>query len=568
MNAKQIIENLEQMKSVRTSLDSELEECAAFACPEKSDFSDSSFPYEKGKKKTNIIIDEISEANSILARGLFSNLSPPNTRWFMFEVKNDKLKKDMVVKDFFTTASAEIYSMLMNSNFAMEVNEGFEDIGWAGMINLYVDEDYEKVFKFRNLHISEYFIRENAEGKIDSVYREFPLTSRQAFEKFGNDNLNPKIIADAKSDSAERNSRKYTFIHAVEPNPLVQHDPETNKPLPNQKNRAFKSVYVCRETNSIIRESGYEYMPYNVARFEKKSNSIYGYSPARRVLRSAKLMNAIWHDTLKAGQRIVTPNPIIDINAYKRENTNSAFYTTPGKAHYYDAMGGKPPEFQPQPNGIPFGLELFDRIQRRINAAYFVDMFKMLQMLSEQDKRERTAFEIRQLVSEKQSMIIPVVARLLEEFFTPLLKKCFYIALKKNLFSIDVPFELNGYDIDVSFVSPLALATKGVEVNNFFEIVQSLLPFVEINPGILDYIDFDKATVKIIETAGVHPAFVRSEAEVSKMRKERAQAQQQQMAQQQMMELGKSQDMNKRPEQGSVGELAMGAMGGLANAKQ
>ncbi|MBN2643004.1 MAG: head-tail connector protein [Victivallales bacterium] len=564
MQADQIIRNLDKLKADRTELNAVLEQCAAFACPEKMgmylDHADSG----GDDRPRYIIIDEISEANSILSRGLFSNLCPPSLQWFSFSSNKKEYKESEAVKKFFSEAGVSLYNLLMKSSFTMEINEAFEDFGWAGTTNLYVERDPKRTFRFVNLHIGEYYVEENHYKQVDTVYREFKLTARQALQRFGNpgDKLPEKVLKDARDPDAAKSGRKYTFIHLVTPN-LDRTMDADGKYHPGNSNKAFKSVYVCREEKFTIRESGYDRNPYTVSRFEKKSQSIYGFSPAMRVLRTAKIENKVWASLLKAADKAIDPPVMLDAAAYGRGISPQFFYN-PKAVNLYDSTatgGGGKPEFQPVPANLPVGLEMFDRLDQHINRAYYTDMFQMIQQLNQDSGRQRTAYEIMNLVSEKNSMIIPVVGRILDEMFSPLLIKCFFLALEAGELG-KLPDELihaDELDLEVSYNSPLALAAKRAELNGFFESLDMLTPLANIKPEVLDYINFDKVTKKVLNNTGAHPDFIRSNAEVKKLREERAAQEQQAQEQLMMTELAKSQDLTRKIEPDS----AVSAIGGL-----
>jgi hypothetical protein len=91
-----------------------------------------------------------------------------------------------------------IYVLLVQALlFVEEGNEGFDIDG----------------IHFNTLHIAEYYIQENVNGKVDTLYRKYKLTARQAVQEFGEKNVGEKILTAAK----EKPDQKFNFIHAVEP---------------------------------------------------------------------------------------------------------------------------------------------------------------------------------------------------------------------------------------------------------------------------------------------------------------------------------------------------------------
>ena len=74
---------------------------------------------------------------------------------------------------------------------------------------------YQIPTEVRSIDRSEIYIAENHQGVVDTVFRKFQLTARQAVQRFGADTLPDKIVTDAE----ERPDTQHEFLHAVFPNP-------------------------------------------------------------------------------------------------------------------------------------------------------------------------------------------------------------------------------------------------------------------------------------------------------------------------------------------------------------
>jgi|GEM_PF-7047697 len=546
-----ICRTMDQMRSDRTALNQELEECAAMACPEKSGMLN--YQYADGNRDTapkirKFIIDKISDANSVMQRGLYSNLTPPGTQWFKTPCKKDLPLYDSL-KDWFNQSSITLFQLLAASNFNMEICETFEDYGWAGFVDLFTEPDPLTTFKFTNLHPLEFYCQENADHRIDTVYREFRLTARQVYEKFSgpDDHLPEKIVKDATSPEYQRQSTKYSIIHAVYPNLTRQRDADGN-PLPDNKNKAFKSVYVCRDPKFVLRESGYDENPHTVGRFEKKSTSIYGYSPCRRIRRTALTANKVWFTILAMGDKLVDPPMLADAAAYR--GLTPQLFQHPGAVNLYDGSNlnnRKPIDFLQIPSQLPYGLEIFDRLDAMVDRAYNVNFFQMLQQLYENAKTQHTAYEIMQMINERLSMMIPLIGPIVQELLQPVILKCWRIAFRAGRFGT-FPADakmLPNFDamLDISFDSPLAQAAKKAVVQGMMDSLNALSVLAPLDGNACyDWIDDDKAAQKILEIYGTSPEVLRTKSQVDTVRQQRQQAQQQQQQQQMALEIAKRQN--------------------------
>jgi len=553
ITADQIVRNMDQMRTERLELNRQLEECAALACPEKLGMLFDGGNKDSDRRPAKIIIDTVSEANSILARGLYSNLTPPGAQWFKISCRDKKLSEIEEVKTWFNKSSETLFMLLADSNFNMEICEAFEDLGWAGFVNMYVEPDAVRKFRFCNLHVSEFYCQENAQKEIDTVYREFKLTARQLVEMFGaeGDTIPKKIAELAASTDFAKQTQQFSVIHAVYPNRERQRDSNGN-PLPDNKNKAFRSIYVCRDEKAIIRESGYDDNPHTVARFEKKSKSIYGFSPCRRIRRTAMTMNKVWWTVLKMGDKLVDPPVMMDAAAYR--GLTPQFFQNPGAVNMYDssaAGGNGKPEFLQIPSQLPYGIEILNLLKNDIEKAYFVNLFQMLQQLYEQSKTQRTAYEVMQLVAEKMAMVIPVVGRLLEELLGPIILKCWRIAYRAGAFGQcpvvglnKEPLPADLLPVDVSFDSPLALAAKQAVSKGVMDGINALASVAQLDGGAcFDYIDTDKLAGMVLDIYAVSPDLIRSETKVQDIRKIRQEAAAQQQQQAMLLEAAKSQNL-------------------------
>tara|TARA_R110000764_G_scaffold68206_1_gene141549 strand:- start:628 stop:1089 length:462 start_codon:yes stop_codon:yes gene_type:complete len=128
----------------------------------------------------------------------------------------------------------------------------------------------------------------------------------------------------------------------------------------------------------------------------------------------------------------------------------------------------------------------------------------------------------------------PVLGRLQAELLQPLIDRSFALLLRAGLLP-EPPEELQGQNIDIEYVSPLAKAQKLTDLQAMLRGFEILLQVSEVAP-VTDYLDGDKMVQYLVETAGLPARIIRGANEVAQVRKEQAeQAQVQQQMQQEMM---------------------------------
>jgi len=128
----------------------------------------------------------------------------------------------------------------------------------------------------------------------------------------------------------------------------------------------------------------------------------------------------------------------------------------------------------------------------------------------------------------------PVLGRLQSELLEPLIIRVFNIMLRNKLF-LPAPDILQKQELNIEYVSPLALAQRGQELQS---IMRGLELFGSISQAlpVMDYVDEAGLVKKIIQVLGLPAKMVKSDAEVQQIRQERQAQQQQQLQMQQALQ--------------------------------
>jgi len=117
----------------------------------------------------------------------------------------------------------------------------------------------------------------------------------------------------------------------------------------------------------------------------------------------------------------------------------------------------------------------------------------------------------------------PVLGRLQAELLQPLISRSFALLLRNGLLPA-APEQLQGQDIDIEYVSPLAKAQKMTDLQSMLRGFEVLLQMQQVAP-VMDYLDDDKLVQYLVETTGIPARVVRSRSEVEQLRRQRAEAQ-------------------------------------------
>ena len=232
----------------------------------------------------------------------------------------------------------------------------------------------------------------------------------------------------------------------------------------------------------------------------------------------------------------------------------------PGGVNYVDVtQGGQgfTPAYQINPDIGSMAVEIRS-VEQRIQSAFFNDLF--LSILQE-DKR-MTATEVAERHDEKLLMLGPVLERLQAELLDVIIDRVFDIMLNLDLF-MPPPPEMSGMLLRPEYISTLAQAQKLVGTNAMNNLILTVTNMAQVNPEVVDKVDFDEMTDQYADILGTPPKVIRGDDEVEAIRAQRAQAQQAAVAQAQMdTAIGNAKAMSETPlGQGSVLDSVMEGLG-------
>ena len=380
---------------------------------------------------------------------------------------------------------------------------------------MYVDM-VDDVVRFNTRHLSEIFILENSFGQVDTVFRKFSFTARQAAQEWGVEKLHEKMAKSLK----ENPDTKYEFLHVVMPRKDAIKGGKIAQNLP------YASYHIDIENQHLIAEGGYHEMPYLIPRFEKLVGEVYGRSPAWNAMPDIKMLNAMSKANIKAAQKSVDPSLLL-----ADDGVMLPLRTTPGSIIYGGlAVDGKPKIAPLQTNiQLNIGLEMENQRREAIQKAFFIDQLNI------PNNDRMTATEIQAREQARFRLLGPTIGRLESEYLNPLIDRVFGLMLRANLLP-PVPQELAGQNVTVEYLSPLVKQQKAADSKAFIQTFSTAAQLLQIDPNVLDVFDLDKAIKGIAEDSGVPAKWLRSEEDLAQLKAQKEQAQQQaqemQMAQQ------------------------------------
>jgi hypothetical protein len=401
-----------------------------------------------------------------------------------------------------------------------------------GTACFYEEKGKKTPIVFRTFHIAGIYILTNSDGVVDTVFRTYEYSARQAVQEFGYENLGEKI--QNAFDSITHRDKKFKFIHLVEPR--AEYDAEKEDPV----NMPFASVYVSRDEKKIVSEGGYSEMPYQVDRFDKDALEDYGRSPTMKKLPDAKMAGSMKKTRIKGWQKMVDPPVLVP-----DDGTIWPLPTKPGGVVNY-RPGGEKPEYWEFKGNMAEMEQAVLSVQRDIQKGFFIDMFDPLI-----DRQNMTATEVMARVEQKMRFLTPIIGRLQSELFNPMIHRMIGILSRQKKLP-EMPPELSEQDFNVVYLGRLALAMKTLESEGLAQWLLNWSPLTEVS-NCLDNLATDIACRDDARNRGVPATWLEDEATRDKKRQDDADAIKQQALMEQLPELAKAAKAGgTKPDEGSI----------------
>lgn len=499
---KKLIEKMNFLKGERATWESHWQEIADYMHPRKNTIVSDLTPGQK--RNINVLDNTGMYSLELLAGQLHGLLTNPTGIWFGLTTGVLGIDQQDDVRVWLQKTAKDIHNVLNNSNFQTEVHELYLDECSFGTAAMYMEEDEKDVIRFSTKFIGEYYIDEDSKGRVNQIYRKWKWNAYQIVEKFGIENVGPKV-----QKAFEKNSEEiFQVAHAVYPVSMITAKPKTKM--------TYVSHYFLCDYAHDLEVGGYMEFPYVAPRWSKGTGEKYGRSPAMTALPEVKTINKMSETMIIAAQKVIDP-PI----QMPDEGFVMPIYTKPGGVNFYRA--GSNDRITPVFNDvrIDFGFEAMKEKRLRIREAFFIDQLML------QQGPQMTATEVLQRTEEKMRLLGPMLGRQQAEFLSPLIDRTFNIMLRRGLIdTAQIPEALQGRKVDVKYSSMIAKSQNITEAQSVMRLLDASMPFINLDNSVADNFDGDKAVVILGDVFQVPQAIIKTRKEVQQIRQARAEAQQ------------------------------------------
>jgi hypothetical protein len=453
--------------------------------------------------------------------GLMAGVTSPARPWFRLATTDPDMMKFRPVKEYMETVERMMRDIFAQSNLYQVLPNVYGELGTFGTACMIAMPNFNDVIRFFPITVGQYSLATNEDQNVDTMYREFRMTAKQAVERF-NGRVSQTIL---NAYNAGNLNTMFDFCHAIEPNGKAKSNAIFGTDLP------YASVYFEKGGNNefadLSRESGFGAFNVMAPRWETTGEDVYGYGCGYYGLGDNKQLQI---QEKRKGQAIDTMvRPPLKAPATMK---NTPIVGVPAGVTYYDSTSpsggdGISPLYEIRPAIQELSMDMA-RVEERISRAFYEDLFLML---AQSDRREITAREIDERVEEKLLMLGPAMESMHNELLNPLIANTYAEMVKADMLP-EPPEEIAGKPLKVEYISTMAQAQKMVGIGAIERWIGFVGNVAAIYPDARHKVDAVSAVDSVGEMLGVPQKLIRPDEDVKQiMSQEAAQAQAQQAMQ-------------------------------------
>ncbi len=512
--ASEVLHDHEALKNDRTAWERQWQQIADLMCPRRADFETK---YTAGLSRRAKIFDSTAvRALTRFSAGLHNLLTPAAAPWFILKPAIKQLEEDRGVQLWLeeVTRAMQMHFSSPKSNFHPAAYEYHTDLGAFGTGSMYIEDVPGLGPYYRSFPLAKTCYSVNKRGRIDSAYREYTYTAKALIENF-DANMLPESVFQKLEDG--KPFEKYDCVHVIKPwHALKLGGPLQLIPKP------FISVHVLKEKKQIIGIGGHDEFPYVVSRWAKNEDETYGRGPGGDALPDVLMCNEMEKTYLKALQKQVDPPLTLPDDGFLGQ-----IKTYPGAINIHRVGYSQKEVIGQLPMGDPrYADGKMAQVKDAINKAFYLDLIELPGPVApDGDVLRFTATEIATRQRDRLAIIGPIVARQESEFLSPLIERTFRVMARAGMLPPPPPV-MEDMNVQVSYVNPVSVAQRTLELNAIGQLIQFHMPLAQIDPSTIKRLNVSRISELSAEILNVPPSAVFSNEEMAAIQQQEQEAQQ------------------------------------------
>lgn len=562
------------LKTERSSFDFHWRDLADWTSPRRTRFW--SGDRNRGDQRNQKIINSTARFSArTLASGLHAGLTSPARPWMKLTTPDPQLAEFGPVKAWLHVVTQRMLTVFAQTNLYNMLPIVYGDMGLFGTAAMSVVQDSKDLFRCYAYPLGSFVFGQNERGVVSTFAREYQLSVRQVVEQFGLKANGRDIDWTRISKAIKALWDSGMYEAPVDLTWMVAPNEDYRRDNPLARFKKFSSCHFERgsaargvdDAPGFLRESGYDTFPIMGPRWDVTGEDTYGTaSPGMDALGDIKQLQLMERKKAQAIAKAVDP-PLVGPTQLRTQKTS----LLPGDITFYDGREGMnklAPIHEVRLEGLQFLIQDGERVEYRIQRAFYEDLFLMLARSDQQrGSQPITAREVEERHEEKLIALGPVLERTNDELLDPLVDRVYQLMDDAGLIP-EAPEQLAGVDLKVEYISILAQAQKLVGVVGLDRFLTSAGQMAQVfGADVLDKVNVDQAIDNYGEMLGVDPRLVRSTEDAQALRAQRQQAQQQAAQAAQAKDLSvaiKNAGSTKMEGDTALNRIVQGATGGAA----
>lgn len=499
LSADDVLKRHEKALTKKEDFRSLYDEAYEFALPQRNLYDGYYDGKTTGQKKMNRVFDSTAiNSTQRFANRMQSGIFPPQRKWCRLEpgadIPDDRKEEAQAALDVY---SDKLFATLKQSNFDIAIGEFLLDLSVGTAVMMVQPGDDINPLNF--IPVPQFLVsfEEGANGQVDNVYRRMRIKGESLMRQWPDavipEELQKKIDQKPTDD-----------LDLIEATVL------------DQKRGDYCYHVIHKESKTELVYKRMNESPWIVSRYAKVAGEIYGRGPLITALPDIKTLNKTLELLLKnaslaiAGVYTAADDGVLNPNTVK---------IIPGAIIPVARNGGPQGEsLKALPRAGDFNVSQIIMNDLRMS----IKRILLDESLPPDNMSARSATEVVERMKELSQNLGSAFGRLINETMIPLVTKILKVMDERGL--IDLPLKVNGLEIRVSAVAPLAMAQS-------MEDVQSVLQYAQIvqqaGPQAQMTIKMDAMMDYIAEKLGIPQKIRNTQEERAMMTQQMAQAAQQ-----------------------------------------
>ena len=469
LNPEQVLKRHDQALRRKDDFRDLYEDAYEFALPQRNLYDGYYDGKVGGSKKMQRVFDSTAiNSTQRFANRLQSGIFPPQRKWCRLEpgpnIPEERRAEAQAALDVY---SDKFFATLKQSNFDIAMGEFLLDLAVGTAVMMVQPGDDTSPINF--VPVPQFLVafEEGANGQVDNVYRRMRMKAEAISRQW----------PDAKIEPGSQLAR------------LIDQKPTEDVDLieatvfdAKRGDYCYHVIYKEGKQELVYRRM--KVSPWIVSRYMKVAGEIYGRGPLITAMPDIKTLNKTLELLLKnaslaiAGVYTAADDGVLNPATVK---------ILPGAIIPVARNGGpQGASLTPLPKSADFNVSQIVINDLRAN----IKRILLDESLPPDNMSARSATEVVERMKELAQNLGSAFGRLINETMIPLVEKILMVMDDRGL--IDLPLRVNGLEVKVSAVAPLAMAQNMEEINaimQYMQIAQQMGPEGQMSIKVGDTLD-------------------------------------------------------------------------------